>query len=116
MWTCGDNGGRHICAGGASRRLARVVQEGLTNSLRHAGPVPTRVTVAVAHDQLQVRVQNLGAPQFTEESPRCAASPGHGLRGMPERIEGVGGHLLAQPDPAGGFTVAADLPVAAVTQ
>jgi signal transduction histidine kinase len=96
-----------------SQAAYRVVQEALTNTLRHAGPVPTRVTVAVAHDQLQVRVHDDGDTQAP--TPSRGASPGHGLRGMRERIEGVGGQLQAQPDPAGGFTVTADLPVAAVT-
>lgn len=99
-----------------SQAAYRVVQEALTNTLRHAGPVPTRVTVAVAHDRLQVRVHDDGATQAPTGSPRRAANPGQGLRGMRERIEGVGGRLQAQPDPSGGFTVTADLPVAAVTQ
>jgi signal transduction histidine kinase len=99
-----------------SQAAYRVVQEALTNTMRHAGPVPTRVTVAVANDQLQVRVHDDGSPRALMQPPSRRASPGHGLRGMQERIEGVGGQLQAQPDPAGGFTVTADLPVAAVTQ
>jgi len=99
-----------------SQAAYRVVQEALTNTLRHAGPVPTRVTVALAHNHLQVRVHDDGAIWVPTESLPLAASPGHGLRGMRERIEGVGGQLQAQPDPAGGFTVTANLPVASVTQ
>jgi signal transduction histidine kinase len=99
-----------------SHAAYRVVQEALTNTIRHAGSVPTRVTVAVAHDQLQVRVHDEGSTGAPPQFPSRGTSSGHGLSGMRERIEGVGGQLQARPDPAGGFTVTADLPIAAVTQ
>jgi signal transduction histidine kinase len=97
------------------RAAYRVVQEALTNTLRHAGPVPTQVSVAVADDELLVRVHDDGSMRGA--SPRMEqplTTAGHGLRGMRERIESVGGRLEAQPDPSGGFTVTAQLPAAAV--
>ena len=102
----------------ASRAAYRVVQEALTNTLRHAGPAATAVSLSVASDGLHVRVHNQGsiaapAPGYDQSQP---AQPGHGLRGMRERVEALGGRLQAKPDAAGGFTVTADLPLTAVTK
>ena len=103
--------------GPVGRAAYRVVQEALTNTLRHAGPVPTQVTVAVAGDELRVRVHDVGSdPGAPPQRHLPSTSPGHGLRGMRERIESVGGSLEAQPDPFGGFTVTAQLPAVAVAQ
>jgi signal transduction histidine kinase len=97
------------------RAAYRVVQEALTNTLRHAGPVPTHVSVAVAGDELRVRVHDAGSVRGASPGDeRPSTTPGHGLRGMRERIESVGGHLEAEPDPSGGFTVTAQLPAMAV--
>jgi signal transduction histidine kinase len=93
----------------------RMVQEALTNTLRHAGPVPTQVLLSVADDELRVRVHDVGAGAGTSQgAAQGPDSPGHGLRGMRERIESVGGRMQVQPDPYGGFTVSAQLPALAV--
>jgi len=87
----------------------RIVQESLTNVIRHVGP--TRVTVGVHYgdDELRVRVTNHGS-----RSPRDAgaAGAGRGLSGMRERCQLLGGDLAAGPLEAGGFGVTARLPLA----
>ncbi|MGY5033202.1 sensor histidine kinase [Streptomyces sp. 900116325] len=85
----------------------RIVQEALTNALRHAGP-EARITVAVAPDgrgALSVKVTDDGA------GPRAGGSaPGFGIVGMRERARSAGGTLTVGPGPDGGFEVAAVLP------
>lgn len=86
----------------------RIVQESLTNAVRHAGP-GVRITVAVAPEPggpaLRVTVTDDGA------GPRKgAAGPGFGIVGMRERARSTGGTLSAGPRPGGGFEVAAVLP------
>ncbi|MEV0490867.1 sensor histidine kinase [Streptomyces atratus] len=85
----------------------RIVQESLTNALRHAGP-EVRITVAVEPDgrgALSVKVTDDGA------GPRGNGSaPGFGIVGMRERARSTGGTLTVGPGPAGGFEVAAVLP------
>lgn len=83
----------------------RVVQESLTNVLRHAGPVPTGVDVRVDTTTLVIEVSN------TEGQQRVGNSgTGHGLQGMRERVLSCGGQLTSGPDPMGGFRVTAVLP------
>ncbi|MGH8888912.1 MAG: sensor histidine kinase [Acidothermaceae bacterium] len=86
----------------------RVVQEGLTNVLKHAGAVPTRVSVRYALDAVTVQVSNDKPSGHRPSSPRVGG--GHGLVGLRERAAIVGGELVAGPDPNGGFTVRARLP------
>ncbi|MCP2169057.1 sensor histidine kinase [Goodfellowiella coeruleoviolacea] len=82
----------------------RVLQEALTNAVRHAVGA-TEVTVTYARDPagLEIVVGDNG----TGSAP---GSPGSGLRGMRERVEALGGELTTGPG-AGGFTVRARLPV-----
>jgi signal transduction histidine kinase len=79
------------------RQLAvyRIVQESLTNVLRHAG-VATQVTVSIrrAHDGITVSVEDNGAQLDTGERDE-PGGPGHGLIGMKERAEAYGGQLEA---------------------
>jgi signal transduction histidine kinase len=91
----------------------RIVQEALTNVLRHAGPnSPTCVRISAVTDRsgddcVTIEVLNRG--------PRLATAPaaGHGIAGMRERATLLGGHLDAAPDPDGGFRVVASLPTGA---
>jgi signal transduction histidine kinase len=85
----------------------RIVQESLTNVVRHAGTVPVVVTVALVGADLVVTVCN--APGRTAAPPHG----GHGLAGMRERVAMFGGSLEARPTEAGGFEVVARLPVPA---
>lgn len=88
----------------------RVVQEALTNALRHAGPVPIRVSVRETADGLELAVHN--GPR-SEEYRQCDnGSIGQGLIGMRERVESLGGRLQAGPTADGGFSVTAALPLA----
>jgi signal transduction histidine kinase len=85
----------------------RVLQESLTNTLRHAGLVNTHVQLAVCADSVTVEVSDEGAPV-----PSLGSSGGgNGLAGMQERVSRLGGALRAGPAPGGGFTVRADMPL-----
>jgi len=87
----------------------RIVQESLTNVVRHAGRVTA--TVSLRHDSgyLQVDVVNDGGPA----PAACSEGSGAGLAGMRERAAALGGTLDAGPRPGGGFAVRARLPMAA---
>lgn len=91
----------------ARASAARIVQEGLTNVLKHAGPgTPVRVSLAVGDGGLAVEVRN-GRPPVTRES---LPSSGQGLAGMRERARALGGTLSAGPDAEGGWRLAVTLP------
>jgi signal transduction histidine kinase len=81
----------------------RIVQESLTNVVKHAGARATRVRLAYRPTSVAVTVENDGGPI---DPPK----PGFGLAGMGERADFVGGTLTAAPLPAGGFRVHAELP------
>ena len=85
----------------------RIVQESLTNVLKHAGPASADVTIECAGDTVTVEVTDNGT---TEPGTKVPAG-GHGLAGMRERAAVFGGELAAGPRPGGGFTVRARLPL-----
>ncbi|MFH8288450.1 sensor histidine kinase [Streptomyces sp. NPDC018059] len=90
----------------------RIVQEALTNAVRHAGPGPTvRVDVTTGEAALNVTVTDDGAGAGVGVRER-GGTPGYGLVGMRERARTVGGTLEAGPRPEGGFMVSAVLPLA----
>jgi signal transduction histidine kinase len=84
----------------------RIVQEALTNVMKHAAPCAAAVTVACT-DVVRVSVVNDGAPAASAAS----FVEGHGLRGMRERVTQVGGALVAGPRAGGRFAVTATLPL-----
>ncbi len=85
----------------------RIVQESLTNVLRHAGPAATaRVSVTVDGPLLRIEVRDDGHGAAAGQ-----VRPGRGIDGMRERAEALGGTLSAGPGPAGGFAVTAELPL-----
>ncbi|KAA2250715.1 sensor histidine kinase [Solihabitans fulvus] len=84
----------------------RVVQEGLTNVLVHAGPTIARVTIGRRDAGLFVEVTDRG-----RGTPATVAPPGRGLTGMRRRVEELHGHLEAGPRDGGGFRVAARVPL-----
>jgi signal transduction histidine kinase len=94
---------------GASLAGYRVVQEALTNVLRHAGTARVRVDVQAAGGLLDVTVEN--GPGDRREHP-ARDQGGHGLRGMRERLDLYSGTLVAGPTASGGWRVAARLPYA----
>jgi signal transduction histidine kinase len=83
----------------------RVVQESLTNVVRHAGPARATVRVAYGDAGVEVEVSDdgNGAPALS--------GGGHGIAGMRERVAALGGELRAGPRPQGGFQVWARLPL-----
>ncbi|MFL6266593.1 MAG: sensor histidine kinase, partial [Actinomycetes bacterium] len=83
----------------------RIVQEALTNVVRHAGPATARVAVRYAPGQVAVEVVDDG------RGANDQGGGGHGIAGMRERAALYGGTLEAGPLPGGGFRVAASLPV-----
>ncbi|WP_020667119.1 sensor histidine kinase [Amycolatopsis nigrescens] len=85
----------------------RVVQESLTNVLRHAGPTSAGVHIVRSGDELLVQVVDRGCGSAGEQP-----APGRGLTGMRGRVEDVGGRLEAGPREGGGFRVSARLPLA----
>lgn len=90
----------------AERTAVRVVREGLTNAVRHAPAAPTRVLVEDVDEALHVRVENT-APQ---SPPTGLTTGGHGLQGLRERVQLVGGTLEAGPDDADGFVLDVHVP------
>ncbi|MFP5252703.1 MAG: sensor histidine kinase [Actinomycetes bacterium] len=91
------------------RALYRVVQESLTNALRHAPGAPTEVRLAT-HDEVAV-VEVTNGPATAPGVRGDHHGSGHGLLGMRERVEACGGRFSAGPDGAGGFLVRAELPL-----
>ncbi|WP_232233957.1 sensor histidine kinase [Micromonospora chokoriensis] len=90
----------------------RVVQEALTNVLRHAGVASAEVTVDYRADEVTVEVTDRG----TGAGAALADDQGgHGLAGMRERVAALGGRLTTGPRPGGGFRVYAALPVKRAT-
>jgi signal transduction histidine kinase len=83
----------------------RIVQEALTNVVRHAGPATARIRIRYAPQSVDVEVVDDGRGG----NPR--PGDGHGIAGMRERAALYGGTLHAGPRPGGGFRVAARLPV-----
>jgi signal transduction histidine kinase len=88
---------------GVDASAYRVIQEALTNVLKHAGHVPTAVTVSYAPTSLALEV-------LSDGSAGTPGEDGHGLVGMRERVELYGGSLDAGPE-SGGFAVRARLPL-----
>lgn len=87
----------------------RIVQEALTNVMRHAGPTSARVRVARSDDGVLIEVEDDG---IATPAALVGSGAGHGLRGMRERATAIGGSLDAGPRPHGGWLVSARLPVA----
>ena len=87
----------------------RIVQEALTNALKHAGPAHAWVSVRYAEDDVQIQVENDG------QTDGASDGAGHGLVGMRERVALCGGELHSGPRPGGGFRISARLPVAGST-
>lgn len=93
----------------------RIVQESLTNVMKHGGPVAF-VTVRCTADDLLVEVTDDGRAVATAPRPDGIGSPGQGLIGMRERVAVYGGEFSAGARPSGGFRVAARFPLAGIAE
>jgi signal transduction histidine kinase len=85
----------------------RIVQEALTNTLKHAGRAQAVVTLRYLIGSLELNVVNDGEGL----GAASASNGGHGLNGMRERVAMLGGSLHAGPRQNGGFAVTASLPL-----
>jgi len=112
-----------VSVGGDRRRLPagvelsayRIVQEALTNSLKHGGRTRARVQLTYHPEDLELCISDSG--NGADRSPeRAVHTAGSGLLGMQQRAVLLGGCLAAGPGPDGGFVVTARLPVAGVPQ
>ncbi|GCD93801.1 two-component sensor histidine kinase [Embleya hyalina] len=88
----------------------RIVQEALTNTLKHAGPAEARVLLRYSRTELLVRVADDGRGGSTAPT---GERTGHGLLGMRERVSLYGGRLYAGPRAQDGFEVLARIPLSA---
>ncbi|AXB42792.1 sensor histidine kinase [Amycolatopsis albispora] len=88
------------------RTAYRIVQESLTNVVRHAAAATASVRIDHRPGALAIRIDDDGTA-----TPDTTPEPGVGLLGMRERVTALGGRLSAAPRGEGGFTVEAELPV-----
>jgi signal transduction histidine kinase len=84
----------------------RIVQEGLTNALKHSGGRRADVTVAFESEQLRLEVRDDGPGGFAQSD-----GLGHGLIGIGERVKAYGGDMSAFTATSGGFVLRASLPL-----
>ncbi|GAT71214.1 two-component system sensor histidine kinase [Planomonospora sphaerica] len=108
--------------GAVGSAVYRIVQESITNVVRHAGPTRVTIVLSPGTEDLEVRVTDEGRraaqdqesadPHLSVRHPGGSAGPGRGIVGMRERCRLLGGELHAGPIPGGGFEVRARLPVA----
>jgi signal transduction histidine kinase len=85
----------------------RIIQEALTNVLRHSGQATSSIQVTCTEQELTLRIEN----EVGKESTRSGIGPGQGILGMQERAAALGGMVEAGPRSDGGFRVFARLPL-----
>jgi signal transduction histidine kinase len=88
----------------------RIIQESLTNVIRHAGPAAAQVALGFGPDGLEIEVTDTG---HGSRPGAAGGTAGHGLAGMRERAAAAGGTVRTGPRPGGGYQVTARLPVQA---
>ena len=94
--------------GHAARATYRILQEGLTNALRHAPGAAIRVRVACGDG---VRLEIVNCPPPAGAVGIGEVGSGHGLTGLAERTAALGGSIHGGPVPAGGWRLSAELPL-----
>jgi signal transduction histidine kinase len=99
--------GHHVLSPAVAADALRIIQEGLTNSMKHAPGAPVSVALEATAAGLNVDITNGPARSAPLE---LDGRGGAGLPGMTERVEAHGGQLSAGPLPGGGWRVAASLP------
>jgi signal transduction histidine kinase len=105
------HGTRPPLPAGVDLSAYRIVQEALTNVVKHAGPAHAQVVVGYGDQEVTVEIIDDGRGAVTSVTDGRAGT-GNGLIGMRERVAAFGGDLEVGPRPHGGFRVAARLPVA----
>ena len=95
--------------GEVAQGVLRIVQEGLTNIVRHAGASRVEVSLSQTDEALQLRLADNG--RGLDGRPSGQAGCGLGLQGMRERIALLGGHLEMSSPAGGGFVLLVTLPV-----
>ncbi|MEV4350484.1 histidine kinase [Actinoplanes sp. NPDC049596] len=105
--TVTTSGERFPLPSGVELAAYRVVQEALTNTVKHAAGARATVDVAYSPDELRITVTDTGG----RPAPESAASTGRGLAGLRERLAVYGGTLQASARLTGGYRVQAQLPV-----
>jgi signal transduction histidine kinase len=99
--------------GGVALAAYRIVQESLTNTRKHAGPVASAaVVLRYSPDAVVLTISDDGRGGL--DGTALPGAPGHGLTGMRERVAVYGGAVTAGPRPGGGFEVVATLPLSPV--
>jgi signal transduction histidine kinase len=102
------NGDVRRLADGTELSAYRIVQESLTNAVRHGGPdVAAKVAIKYGEDQLDVLIQDDGRGASADTGDGA----GQGIVGMRERIAVLGGEFSAGPQLGGGYKVHATIPV-----
>jgi signal transduction histidine kinase len=94
----------------------RIIQEALTNVIKHAECSTANVTVRYAPGSVTLEITDDGHCTSRPDMPAAAFSTGHGIIGMRERVAVFGGEFAAGPQPEGGFRVFARLPIPEVTE
>ncbi|MGN6333501.1 MAG: sensor histidine kinase [Motilibacteraceae bacterium] len=105
------HGRRPVLDPGRELTLYRIVQESLTNVLKHAGPARAQVALDFARGRVAVRVQDDGRGAAAGLTRAPGVRSGHGVVGMRERVALYGGWLEAGPVPGGGYRVLATVPL-----
>jgi signal transduction histidine kinase len=102
------HGQARALAGGVELSVYRIVEESLTNVLKHSRPSIVTVALRYHPSTLEVEIEDDGA---TLAPLRPIPGPGHGILGMRERVTALGGVLEARERAGGGFRVGARLPI-----
>jgi signal transduction histidine kinase len=97
---------------GVGRSIFRIVQEALTNVVKHAAPARCHVAITAADGEARVEIVDDGL-RAALEGDEVDREPGHGLIGLRERVRLLGGELSAGPRPSRGFRVLARIPYGA---
>ena len=105
-------GDRRRLPDGVELSVYRIVEEALTNVLRHTRASAVAVRLRYGADTLEVRVDDDGEPRRPGDADPGRAG-GHGILGMRERVAALGGELTADVRPGGGFRVEASVPAGA---
>ena len=98
---------------GVDVSVYRIIQEALTNSLKHAGPTRADVLLTYTDDNVEVDIRDAGAVNGFAPPVSDDENPQHGLLGMKERVSLYGGEIVTGPceDGRDGYRVWARIPL-----